>query len=76
MSSARPILIGHEWKQTALTIPVMNPFTREKVAEVCQAGKEEAEEAVATAVKGVSLDASATFPCQSHCPGKDCRWPR
>jgi acyl-CoA reductase-like NAD-dependent aldehyde dehydrogenase len=55
VSSARPILIGHQWKQTALTIPVMNPFTREKVGEVCQAGKEEAEEAVATAVRAFPL---------------------
>ncbi|MGH7232606.1 MAG: aldehyde dehydrogenase family protein [Nitrospiraceae bacterium] len=54
MSDARPFLIGRQWKQTALTAPVTNPYTRQKVADVCQAGKQEAEEAVVTALQAFS----------------------
>ena len=55
MSDARPFLIGEQWRRTALAVPVVNPFTQEKVADVCQAGKEEAEEAVMTALRAFPL---------------------
>jgi acyl-CoA reductase-like NAD-dependent aldehyde dehydrogenase len=49
MAHARPLFIAHEWKRTATTVPVLNPFTGERVAEVCQADQAEAEAAIAAA---------------------------
>jgi glyceraldehyde-3-phosphate dehydrogenase (NADP+) len=49
MAHARPLFIAHEWKQTATTVPVLNPFTGERVADVCQADRVEAEAATAAA---------------------------
>jgi len=46
----RPFLIGQEWRTTAATAPVKNPFNGSRVAEVCLAGKAEAEEAVSAAI--------------------------
>lgn len=46
----RPLLISHQWRTTATTAPVRNPFNGEILAEVCQAGKAEAEEAIWAAV--------------------------
>ncbi|MBI3603283.1 MAG: aldehyde dehydrogenase family protein [Nitrospirae bacterium] len=50
MGSARPFLIGHQWRRTETAAPVRNPFDGSTVAEVCQAGAAEAEEAVSAAV--------------------------
>ncbi|HJU03801.1 MAG TPA: aldehyde dehydrogenase family protein [Nitrospiraceae bacterium] len=55
MSVARPFLIGPQWRSTTLTAPIMDPFTREKITDVCQAGKEAAEEAVSSAVQAFPL---------------------
>ena len=54
MSGARPFLIGGQWKHTAQTAAVVNPFTGEKVADVCQAGAQDADEAVAAALHAFS----------------------
>jgi len=50
MAPARPLLIGHEWMQTTLTAPVVNPFNGERIAEVCQAEGAHADAAAAAAV--------------------------
>ncbi len=50
MAHAKPVFISHEWKRTATTAPVLNPFTGERIADVHQAGKDEAEAAIAAAV--------------------------
>lgn len=50
MALAKPLLIGHEWTRTATTVPVLNPFSGERIAEVCQAGQADAEAATAAAV--------------------------
>jgi glyceraldehyde-3-phosphate dehydrogenase (NADP+) len=52
--SPRPLLIGREWKTTGAVAPIVNPFTRQRIAEVCQGGKAEAEEAVRSAVTAFS----------------------
>lgn len=44
-------LIGREWRRSKRILPVINPFNREVIAEVCLAGKEEIELAVALAEK-------------------------
>lgn len=49
MAQARPLFIAHEWKWTATTVPVLNPFTGERVADVCQGDQAEAEAATAAA---------------------------
>lgn len=54
MGSARPFLIGNRWQQSATTVPVVNPFNGDRVAEVCQAGKTEAEEAIRASVTAFS----------------------
>lgn len=51
MGSARPFLIGDRWCHTSATARVMNPFGGGIVAEVCQAGKAEAEEAIRVSVQ-------------------------
>jgi glyceraldehyde-3-phosphate dehydrogenase (NADP+) len=40
------LLIGGQWRQTAAAARVSNPFTGELIAEVCQAGPAEAEDAI------------------------------
>ncbi len=50
MGSARPFLIGGQWRTSGTTSPVINPFTGETLADICQAGKEDAEQAVQAAV--------------------------
>ena len=50
MGSARPFLIRNQWRSTATTAAVRNPFTGEVIGEVCQAGAAEADEAVQAAV--------------------------
>ncbi|MBM4125035.1 MAG: aldehyde dehydrogenase family protein [Nitrospira sp.] len=60
MGSARPFLIGHQWRHTETAAPVRNPFDGSTVAEVCQAGPAEADEAVSAAV--------AAFPSLRRSP--------
>lgn len=54
MGSARPFLIGNRWQHSATTVPVINPFNGDREAEVCQAGKTEAEEAIKASVTAFS----------------------
>lgn len=54
MKPARPFLIGGRWRHTDRVAPVVNPFSGETVAEVCQAGKTEADEAIGAAVAAFS----------------------
>jgi glyceraldehyde-3-phosphate dehydrogenase (NADP+) len=58
--AAKPLLIGSQWRTTAVTAPVRNPYTGAVVAEVCQAGKAEADEAAWTA--------AAAFPAMRRLP--------
>jgi glyceraldehyde-3-phosphate dehydrogenase (NADP+) len=44
--ATRPFLIGGQWRQTSSTARVTNAFSGELIAEVCQAGPAEAEEAI------------------------------
>ena len=55
MAPARPLFIAHEWKRTVTTVPVLNPFTGERVADVCQADRAEAEAATAAAASAFHL---------------------
>ncbi len=48
---ARPFMIGSQWRTTEATVPVRNPFTNETVAEVCQAGRADADAATWAAVE-------------------------
>ncbi len=50
MTAARPFLIGDRWRQSSATASVVNPYDRSIVAEVCLAGKSDAEEAIQTSV--------------------------
>lgn len=54
VGTARPFLIGDQWRHSDRTAPVVNPFSGDTVAEVCQAGKTEAEEAIGTSVAAFS----------------------
>ena len=49
--SVRPFLIGNQWRETGTCLPVINPYSGQTVAEVCQAGMTEAEEAISLAVR-------------------------
>ena len=51
MGAARPFLIGNQWRQTATTATIRNPYNGQPVADVCLAGKAEADEAIARAVE-------------------------
>lgn len=51
MGAARPFLIGNQWRHTATTATIRNPYHGKPVADVCLAGKAEADEAVARAVE-------------------------
>ena len=53
MGSARPFLIGNQWRQTATTAAIRNPYNGQPVATICLAGKAEADDAVARAVEAV-----------------------
>lgn len=46
----RPFLIGRQWRSSAATASVRNPYTGEPVADVCLAGKAEADEAIEAAM--------------------------
>ncbi len=51
MGAARPFLIGNQWRHTAAIVTIRNPYNGTPVADVCLAGKAEADEAVARAVE-------------------------
>jgi len=51
VGSTRPFLIGNQWRHTATTATIRNPYNGQPVADVCLAGKAEADEAVARAVE-------------------------
>jgi glyceraldehyde-3-phosphate dehydrogenase (NADP+) len=48
---ARPFLIGNQWRHTATTATIRNPYNGKPVADICLAGKAEADEAAARAVE-------------------------
>ncbi len=50
MQGPRPFLVHGVWKHSAATARVTNPFTGNVIAEVCQAGESDAEEAMASSV--------------------------
>lgn len=50
MEAARPFLIGGQWRRSASTAKVINPFTGETIAEICRAGPTDAAAAVQAAV--------------------------
>jgi len=51
VGAARPFLIGNQWRQSATTATIRNPYNGKPVADVCLAGKAEADEAAARAVE-------------------------
>jgi glyceraldehyde-3-phosphate dehydrogenase (NADP+) len=51
VGSARPFLIGNQWRHTATTTTIRNPYDGQPVADVCLAGKAEADEAAARSVE-------------------------
>ncbi len=53
-------MIGPEWRETAQTIPVTNPYNREVFAEVSLAGVAEIDGAIALAVK--AFEKTRTLP--------------
>ena len=62
--SARPFLIGDRWVSTTETARVVNPFSGDTVAEVCQAGQAEASLAVQSAV--AAFDAMRQLPAYAR----------
>jgi len=54
VGSARPFLIGSQWRHTATTATIRNPYNGSAVADVCLAGKAEADEAAARAVEATA----------------------
>ena len=51
MTKPHNLLIGKEWRKSARTLPVINPFTQEAFAEVCLADEKEIEQAIDAAEK-------------------------
>ena len=51
MTKTHDLLIGREWKRSAQTTPVVNPFTGEAFAEVCLADSDEINQAINLAEK-------------------------
>ena len=66
MAQAKPLFIGHAWTRTATTVPVLNPFTGERVAEVSQGGQAEAESATAAAVSAFHSMRRLSSHARSH----------
>ena len=60
MIKTHDFLIGKEWRKSANTVPVVNPFTQKAFAEVCLAGEHEIEQATALAEK--AFQATRTQP--------------
>lgn len=55
MAARRVLLIGGRWIETGTTSPVRNPYSGEVLAEVCQAGEGEVEEAIRSAVSAFAV---------------------
>lgn len=55
MGDPRPFLLAGRWRHTSKTAPVINPFTGQTVAEVCQAARAEADEAIGAAVQAFAV---------------------
>jgi acyl-CoA reductase-like NAD-dependent aldehyde dehydrogenase len=55
MAARRAILIAGRWLETGTTKPIRNPYTGEVLAEVCQAGEAEAEQAIRAAVSAFAV---------------------
>lgn len=51
MTQKHNFLIGDEWRERTLTVPVINPYSNEVFAEVCLAGREEILQAISIAEK-------------------------
>ena len=49
MSSPRPLLVGDRWQSTPKVARILNPFTGDRIADVCLAGTGEADQAVTAA---------------------------
>src|SRR5213592_176667 len=55
MVMRRAMLIAGRWVETGATRPIHNPFNSEGLADVCLAGKAEAEEAIRAAVSAFAV---------------------
>lgn len=64
MASIRPLLIAGQWHSTSTTAPIMNPFDGSPLAEACQGGPKEAEEAVQAAA--AAFEASRRLPAHAR----------
>ena len=64
MKTARPFLIGHRRKASATAVPMLNPFTGQVVAEVCQAWEAEADEAMQESL--VACEAMRYLPAHAR----------
>ncbi len=64
MASSRPLLIAGQWKSTSATARITNPFDGSLIAEVCQGGPKEAEEAVQAAAS--AFEASRRLPAHAR----------
>jgi len=51
MTHKHPFMIGNEWRETAHTLPVINPYSQKVFAEVSLAGTAEIDGAIDLAVK-------------------------
>ena len=64
MTSTRPLLIAGQWRSTSTTARITNPFDGSLLAEVCQGGPKEAEEAVRAAA--AAFEASRRLPAHAR----------
>ncbi len=64
MASSRPLLIAGQWKSTPTTVRIINPFDGSLLAEVCQGGPQEAEEAAQAAA--TAFEASRLLPAHAR----------
>ena len=55
MQEPRPFLINGNWKQSPTTARVVSPFTGNPIAEVCQAGETDVEEAMASSASAAPV---------------------
>src|SRR2546428_13972464 len=55
MAARRALLIAGRWIETGTTNPIRNPYNGEVLAEACQAGEAEAEEAIRAAASAFAV---------------------
>jgi acyl-CoA reductase-like NAD-dependent aldehyde dehydrogenase len=55
MSDPKPFLIGGEWRTSDNLLDVRFPYNHERIAQVCQAGEPDLEDAVVAAQKGFEI---------------------